>query len=361
MNDHLGYYKILEISPSSSQDEIKSAYRRMAKKHHPDLKKDGSDAEFKKIQEAYDILSDDKKRRIYDSGQSSFNTNGYDINDFFHSVMKKKTSYGIDLSVVLEITLEEAKSGIVKTISVCSNKKCSSCNGSKCKAGKSPLICSACSGSGICYRTQNSGFTFIHSAENCKKCNGSGKVFSKEDTCEQCKGSGLEDEVRNIVFSVPKEAIHGMQFLRKGDGSYSDPEGEKGSLIVTIVYTSHPVFRVDFNSGNIVLDLRITFTQAMTGCDIIIPTLNGSKNLKIPAGVENGKLFYLKDCGITRSRHFSVLIVQVLYEVPKIDNFPEEEKNKIIETLKLLEDESSIPEYYKNKSIIEEYVNSCNV
>lgn len=362
MKDRLGYYNLLGLETNATQDQIKSAYRKLAKQHHPDLSKNNSDEEFKKIQQAYDVLSDEKKRKEYDHGVSSFfGSSSYDpnINDFFNSVFNIKPKRGKDVLVTVSLTLEEVCSGVIKNFNIISNKICSKCNGSKCKIGKSPVKCKNCNGAGRVNRSfQENAFLTMHMAEACSFCKGSGQCISKEDECNCCSGVGLEDEKRNVVISINKGTQNGSIYCRKGDGLYESPNGPRGDLNIKVIYSQHKLFSIDYSKNCLVFQLHIPFSLAMKGGKITIPTLHGPREIEIPAGIDSGYSLYVKEAGLPHYVNGNIMpmIVEVLYKIPKLNDISEEEKNRVNEFINMMDQKSDLSSYNENQADIENYL-----
>ena len=321
------YYQVLEISRSASGSEIKKAYLKLAKKYHPDNNRGdtASESKFKEVSEAYEILKDEQKKAAYDRlghsafehGNGGFNQQGgfsgasnADINDifgdFFSDFMgggragargrtKSSQARGADLKYNLEISLEEAFTGVDKKINFTTDVKCSPCNGQGTKDTKSSSACMKCGGNGT-VRMQQGFFTI---EQTCSKCNGAGHVIT--NPCSTCHGSGRHSKNRNLIINVPVGVENGMRIRIAGEGEAGLRGGSVGDLYVFITVKPHKFFKVE--GENLHFKLPISFTRAALGGEIEVPTIEGAKvSLKIPAGTETGDQLRLKGKGMSRVR-----------------------------------------------------------
>ena len=362
-------YEVLGVSKNASDAEIKKAYRKAAMQYHPDKfsgasekEKKNAEEKFKEINEAYQILSDENKKAQYDrfghaafengGGAGGFNGNfsgGFeDLGDIFNSFFGggggfggfgSSTSYermaqpGEDLRYNLELTLEEVAKGVEKTLKYKRRGKCKKCNGSGAEPGTQLKTCSKCNGSGHIKVTQNSFFGAIQTVKECDVCHGKGKIPEKK--CKSCHGTGLETEVIEKTVKIPAGLEDGQKVRLAGMGNISSEGGDNGDLYIFIKVKKHPLFERD--GVDIVCEVPITFAQATLGAEIEIPTLNGKKTIKIPAGTQNDKLFRLKGEGIKhpRSPYTGDEIIKVKIEVPvNLSNEQEELLRRFDESLK---------------------------
>jgi molecular chaperone DnaJ len=304
------YYQILSVSKSASQDEIKKAYRQSALMHHPDRNPNDKKAEerFKEATEAYQVLSDSEKRRVYDeyghdglqsmggfSQGSGFGDIFEDIfEDFFgggHSSRSARAQRGRDLQYELEILFTDAAFGLEKTIEIQRDEACSACKGDGAKPGTSRKTCQSCHGSGQILAS--SGFFSI--SRTCSRCHGEGSFV--EHKCQPCEGSGRISVSRKIQVKVPMGVDNGMRLRISGEGEAGMRGGPRGDLFIDIHVKTHEFF--SRQSINIICEVPISFVQAALGDEVCVPTLTGTTMLKIPAGIQSGKVLKLKGKGIT--------------------------------------------------------------
>lgn len=305
------YYQVLNVSQSASPDDIKKAYRQSALQHHPDRNPNDKKAEekFKEATEAYQVLSDPDKRRIYDEyghrglesmgGAGGFSQGGFgdifeDIfEDFFgggRSSRSARAERGRDLQYDLEILFEEAAFGVEKTIEMNREESCSTCKGDGAKSGTSRKTCQACHGSGQILAS--SGFFSI--SRTCNRCHGQGSIV--EHKCSECGGSGRKNFLRKIQVKVPMGVDDRMRLRISGEGEAGYRGGPRGDLFIDIHIKAHEFF---IRQGTaIICEVPISFVQAALGAEIYVPTLTGTTSLKIPAGIQNGKVLKLKGKGI---------------------------------------------------------------
>lgn len=353
--DNNDYYSELGISPNASQDDIKKAYRTLAKKYHPDINKEsGIENKFKRITEAYETLSDPQKRKKYDAARvysssvyysntvSSFYSN---LNSFFRqNSTAVNLKDGKDIKKEITFTLEEISSGITKTIEITSNEICANCQGDGHKHDAIKITCSHCNGMGSPY--------YNGLGKKCQNCKGSGKVVSTLDFCASCKGSGLSFIKKMISVSFPPGMLHDSVFTKMNEGLLSVPNGSRGNLIFIIKYAPHNIFVR--KEGKLFLPLCITFTQACQGVKTEIPILNGLTTIEIPAGIENGIVYVIKNGGLPNSfGGRDPLFVEVSYKIPVMNT---NDYKDIIDKLKLLETFNNIPGYFNNKDKYNEYI-----
>lgn len=312
-------YAVLGVSRNATKDEILKAYRKGAKTHHPDVNPGDPDAprRFGEVQEAYDILSDSKKRAEYDAGGSRMNFRRRDSGNPFSDVMNdffgNNTFRGRNVQIRLEIDLEEAYTGCKKIIKVKSKNKCETCKG---QGSVSTDVCQVCKGEGF-IKVQNAPFEF---RKSCGDCNGSGKVDLKP--CEDCQATGTKAGYveREIEVEVPMGMDSGMQIRLPGYGEESIKGGKSGDLVVFIVVRDHALFQRD--GIDLMIDIPVSFTQLALGCELEIPTLaNERLNIKVPAGTQSHSKFKLRGKGLPVPQGFiGDLIATVKVEIPKNTN-----------------------------------------
>jgi molecular chaperone DnaJ len=306
------YYDILGIPRDASTEDIKTAFRKLARQYHPDVSKE-PDAEerFKEINEAYGVLSDPQKRTRYDQyGRAGLGEMGgmpdyatMDFSDIFEQFFginmggggrSNRPRRGRDLQVNLELTFDEAIFGVEKTIEVTRNETCSSCHGSGAEPGTSPQRCSTCAGRGEVRQVRQTIFGSMMQSGPCPTCGGRGEIISTP--CHTCHGSGLERKTIRKTVQVPAGVDNGTQIRLAGEGEPGTMGGPQGNLYLLLAVKSHKFFKRREN--DILLNLDINLAQAVLGAEIEVPTVDGSSKLKIPAGTQPGKMFTIKARGV---------------------------------------------------------------
>ena len=327
------YYEILGVSRDATESELKSAYRKLAHKFHPDKNPGDKNAEeqFKMASEAYAVLSDAEKRAQYDrfghAGMGNVGddfASGINIQDIFGDIFgdffggggrrRTRAERGSDLRYHLNVRFEEAAFGTEKEISIKRQETCSDCSGSGAKPGSTKVSCNACHGSGE-IRMQK-GFFAI--AQTCPSCDGRGDRIT--DPCTSCRGSGRKEAVRTIKVVVPAGIEDGMQLRYVGEGEAGLEGGPRGDLYVAIAIDEHPIFHRDGSS--VLCEVPISFVSAALGAKIDVPTLDGKVQMSIPAGTQSGSTFRLKEKGIVRMRNGGNnrrgdQLVKVKVEIPR--------------------------------------------
>ncbi len=315
------YYEVLGVSRSATQDELKAAFRRLARQYHPDVN-DSPDAEerFKEINEAFAVLSDEQRRGAYDryghegvrgpNGMPNFTVDFSDFADIFGDLFgfggfgrtsqraRNAPRRGADLQYRLDLTFEEAVFGVEKEIEITRDELCGTCNGSGAEPGTSPVRCSTCNGSGEVRRTRQTILGSMVQVTTCPTCNGQGETISTP--CHTCKGRGLERRNRKKVISVPAGVDSGTQIRLAGEGQPGINGGPNGNLFIAIKVKAHKYFRR--REYDVLLDLNVNIAQATLGADVEIPTVDGPTMLKIPDGTQPGKILRLRGKGIPKLR-----------------------------------------------------------
>lgn len=342
------YYALLGLNKTATADQIKKAYRKKAKSKHPD--RGGDAAEFKEIQEAYDVLSDPSKRAVYDSGGMPFhsrhNRRPSPAEGFaFHEVMEEffggSTYKGRNIQARIEIDFVESYTGCRKTVKIKKKKKCNTCTGNG-YTGFKP--CSNCSGSGFS-QVADAPFEF---RTNCQICNGTGKASVVK--CGDCLGTGQLPgfQEKAVEINIPQGIDNGMQLRLQGEGEESlKTGGRTGDLIVFVLVKEHPIFVRE--NINLNVEVPVSYTQLVLGSEIEIPTLaKETIKVKIPAGSQSHTKFRIKGKGVIFNGNIGDLIATVKIEVPKK---LEEDYKKTLEQLTELETKYVTPHREKwNKS-----------
>lgn len=362
------YYEVLGVEKSASDEEIKRAFRRLAKQYHPDVNKEpDAEAKFKEIGEAYAVLSDSEKRRQYDqfghaafegggsSGFGGFNAEDIDLSSIFDDLFgssfgfnfgggsrrKNSPSKGRDRLVKLNLTFEEAVFGCKKSINIDLNETCEKCSG---KGGFGEKTCSKCNGRGTIVAEQRSMFGIFQTQTTCPECGGLGHTF--ESTCNVCRGSGYTKENKEILVTVPEGVDTGYQLRISGKGEAGANGGPNGDIYIEFNVRKHDFF--ERNDEDIYLEVPITITQAALGCKKEIPTLENNVVLEIKAGAETGDKLKLKGKGIKipNSLRKGDLYVILNVVTPKKLN---RKQKKILEELEStgLQDESIFKNFEK--------------
>jgi molecular chaperone DnaJ len=318
------YYEILGVAKSSSAEEIKKSYRKVAMQHHPDRNPGDKSAEekFKEAAEAYEVLSNADKRAQYDryghsavnSGRGGFNGGGMNMDDIFSQFgdvfgddifgsffggrrgggnSRSTGVRGSNLRIKIKLNYEEIAKGVTKNIKVKKHVPCGTCHGSGAKDKASVQTCGTCGGSGQVRRVSNTFLGQMQTVTTCPTCNGEGTTITAK--CTVCKGEGrvYGEEVVNI--DIPAGVQEGMQLSVSGKGNAGERGGSAGDLIILIEEETHPELQRD--GLNVAFDLYISFTDAVFGIQVEVPTIDGKAKIRIPAGTQSGKIFRLKGKG----------------------------------------------------------------
>ena len=325
MADKRDYYEVLGVEKSASEDELKKAYRSLAKKYHPDLHPGDAEAEarFKEVNEAYEVLSDADKRAKYDQfGFAAFDPSGFQssaegfggfadiLNDLFgggfggfggfgdifggRQANPNAPQRGESIRLSTTILFEEAAFGCTKEISVPRIEDCESCHGSGCAAGTTPEICSNCGGTGSVRTTQRTPFGMMSSTAACPNCGGKGKIIHQP--CPDCRGKGKVRRQRKVNVKIPAGIDHGQTISLRGQGHSGTNGGSAGDLLITVEVRRHEIFERDGSS--ILLTMPISITQAALGAELEVPTLDGKVKYDLPEGTQTGAVFRLRGKGV---------------------------------------------------------------
>ena len=344
MADKRDYYEVMGVPKNASDEEIKKAYRKLAKKYHPDLNPGDKEAEakFKEVNEAYEVLSDKDKRARYDqfgfagvdpnygAGQGGFGGGfgGFDmgdLGDIFGSFFgggfggssrsrRNAPQRGETLQQRIILSFEEAAFGCEKEISINRIESCEDCGGTGAEQGSSVETCSNCRGSGMVTQTQRTPLGMFQTQAACPNCRGTGKIIRKP--CKKCSGTGKVRKSRTLKVKIPAGIDDGQSIQLRGQGNAGTNGGPNGDVIVTIAIRPHPIFNRDGN--NVICDIPISFPQAALGDTLQVPTIDGKVEYTIPEGTQNGTVFRLKGKGIqnVNGRGRGDQYVRVTIEVP---------------------------------------------
>jgi molecular chaperone DnaJ len=329
------YYEVLGVSRQANESELKSAYRKLAMQHHPDRNPGDKAAEdkFKEAAEAYAVLADANKRAAYDrfghagvtsaGGGAGFDPSVFsDFADILGSMFgfgdifgggrrRGGPQRGADLRYDLEISFQESASGAEPTIQIPRQETCDTCHGAGAAAGTSPTVCSMCKGQGQVRRQQG----FFALAVTCPQCRGAGRTIAKP--CPACHGAGRVTHERKIKVKIPPGIATGQQLRLQGDGESGAAGGPAGHLYVVVHVQEHAFFRRDGN--NLFCEVPVNFTTLALGGEIVVPTLDGTDNLKVPAGTQTGTTLRLRSKGMpdVNGRGKGDLFVTVQVQTPK--------------------------------------------
>ena len=341
MAEKRDYYEVLGVSKTASDSEIKSAYRKLAKKYHPDMNPGDKEAEakFKEASEAYAILSDADKRRQYDQfghaafdggaggGAGGFDFNGFDMGDIFGDIFgdffggggrsrsaNNGPMKGQNVRVSVHLTFEEACFGTEKEIELNIKEDCEKCHGTGAKPGTQPETCSKCGGKGQVVFTQQSLFGVVRNVQACPDCHGTGKII--KDRCSDCGGSGYISRRKKISVSIPAGIDNGQSIRIRDKGEPGINGGPRGDLLVQVIVGRHPIFqRQDYD---IYSTAPITFAQAALGAEVRIKTIDGDVMYTVKPGTQTDTRVRLRGKGVPTTRnkqvrgdHYVTLVVQV--------------------------------------------------
>ena len=348
------YYEVLGVSRGASEDEIKKAYKKMARKYHPDLNPGDKTAEekFKEVNEAYEVLSDaDKKARYDQYGHAgvdpNFGAGGFgggfdgsfdfgDLGDIFGSFFGggfgggRRTNpnapqRGESIRMSIAISFEEAAFGCEKAVTVERYETCDTCHGNGCAPGTSPEVCPDCHGTGTVQVRRQTPMGVFATSSPCPKCGGKGRIIHQP--CKDCRGSGMVRKKKTIQASIPAGIENGQTFSIRGQGTAGKNGGPAGDLLITITVRPHELFRREGTS--VLCEAPITFTQAVLGAELEIPTIDGKVKYTLPEGTQSGTTFRLKGKGIPsiNGRGRGDQYVTVYIETPK--NLNKEQKEAL--------------------------------
>ena len=351
------YYEVLGIDKSADQDTIKKAYRSLAKKYHPDINKDPDAVEkFKEVQEAYEVLSDDSKKSLYDryghagvdpqaaggfGGAGGFNFGDFDVGDIFSSFFggrggqsrKNSPMQGDDKYLQMEISFLDAAFGVKKVISLNVDEKCNDCHGTGAKNGTDYETCSQCHGTGTVRTQQRTMFGVFESTTTCPKCHGSGK--SIKNKCDTCHGEGYVRRKVNVDVNIPAGINSGQQLRIAGKGERGINGGANGDLYIEIIVAAHKHFSRKAN--DIYVTVPISYVDATLGCKLDVPTIHGDVTIDVPAGIQHGQQLRIKGKGIKDLRS-NVLGDQYVVLDVKVPTKLSKEEKELYKKIKVIQE-----------------------
>jgi len=353
------YYEVLGVSKGASEDEIKRAYKKLARKYHPDMNPGDKEAEekFKEINEANEVLSDPDKKARYDqfgfagvdpnfgAGAGGYGAGGFDfgdLGDIFGSFFgggfgggqtrRNGPRRGESIRASLTVDFVEAAFGCEKEVTLERSEECTTCGGNGCAQGTSPEVCDQCHGTGNVQVRRQTPMGVFASTSPCPKCGGRGKIIRQP--CDDCKGSGRMRKRRTIKVNIPAGIDHGQTISLRGEGHAGSNGGGNGDLLITVMVRPHELFHRDGTS--VFCEAPITFTQAVLGAELEIPTIDGKVKYSIPEGTQTGTVFRLRGKGIPvlNGRGRGDQYVTVYIETPRNLNKEQREAlKKFAETL----------------------------
>ncbi|MDD2480532.1 MAG: molecular chaperone DnaJ [Lutispora sp.] len=339
------YYEVLEVDKTASEDEIKKAYRKLAKKYHPDVNQGNKEAEgkFKEINEAYEVLSDKDKKNKYDQfGHSAFDPNSFGgggfegfsggfggFGDIFDTIFgdggfgfstsgrsrKSGPQRGSDLKYEMDISFEDAAFGIKKEINVNRNETCETCKGTGAKEGSGVENCKTCGGSGEVRHIQSSPFGRVVNVRTCEECRGEGKII--KNPCSACLGRGTVRKTRKITIDIPAGVDNGSILTLRGEGEPGQKGGPNGDLYIYLKVKPHKIFKRD--GYDLFCEVPVSFAQAALGGRIRVPTLEGDTDYSLEEGTQTGTTYKLKGKGVQNLKRNSKgdLYFTVKVRIPK--------------------------------------------
>ena len=374
MAEKRDYYEVLGVSKTATDEELKKAYRKLAKQYHPDANPDNkeeAEKKFKEVNEAYEVLSDAQKRRMYDQfghdgpagfgggnpggGYYSYSSSGFsgfedfDLGDIFSSIFGGGSSRssrrnngpvkGADLKYSMDITFEEAFLGVEKEINIYREETCKTCSGSGAKPGTASETCKACNGTGTVRTVQNTILGQMQTTKTCGTCHGTGKVI--KEVCENCKGKGTIRKQAKIKVKIPAGIDNDQSIVLRGEGEPGIRGGAKGDLYIVVRIKRHSIYTR--KGSNVYCNVPITFTQATLGAELEIPMVNGTKEkYKIPEGTQTGTTFTIKGKGFKNINSSSNgdFVFTVNVQVPK--RLSKEQRDLLMQLAKTMNEQPPI-------------------
>lgn len=375
MAEKRDYYEVLGVSKTANADELKKAYRKLAKQYHPDMNPGdkAAEAKFKEVSEAYEVLNDSAKRQRYDqfghagvdpsygaggAGAGGFGGfGGFDVGDIFESFFgggfggSNRTRNpnapirGNDISVTTYLSFMEAAKGCKQTIQIQRLESCDTCSGSGAKKGTTAETCSECGGTGQVKVQQRTPIGVIQTTRTCTKCSGKGKII--REACPDCRGMGRMRKSKTLEVTVPAGIDDGQTFVLRGQGDHGLNGGPAGDVNIMVTLRKDELFERD--GFDVWCDIPITFSQAVLGDEIVVPTIDGKVQYTVPEGTQSGTVFRLRNKGIpyVNGRGRGDQYVKVNIEVPR--NLSGKQKDALREFDRLTGDKN----YEKRKGFID--------
>ena len=376
------YYEVLGVNKNATDEELKKAYRKLAKKYHPDANPDNkeeAEAKFKEVNEAYETLSDPQKRRMYDEfgpdgpqgfggtgGQGPFGNGGYysytssgfngfddfgDLGDIFSSFFgggfgtrnssrrQNGPRKGADLNTTIDITFEQSYLGVEKEIVINRNEECQTCHGTGAKPGTTVTKCTVCNGTGQVKQVQNTILGQMQTTRTCSNCHGTGEVI--KEPCQECGGRGKVRKQPKIKIKIPAGIDNEQTVVLKGEGEAGEKGGPKGDLYITVKIKRHSIYTRKGN--NVLCEIPISITQATLGGEVEVPMVDGSKEMyKIPEGTQTGTKVSIKNKGFKSINSSSVgdFVFTVIVQTPK--RLSKEQRELLVELAKTMNEQPPI-------------------
>lgn len=373
------YYEVLGVNKNATDDELKKAYRKLAKKYHPDANPDdkaGAEAKFKEVNEAYENLSDPQKRKMYDQfgttdpqgfggaggpfggqgGYYSYSSSDFgdfgDLGDIFSSFFgggfggrnsstrrQSGPRKGADLNLNMDITFEQAFLGVEKEIIITRNDTCDTCHGSGAKPGTSKTTCTVCNGTGQVTQVQNTILGQMQTRRTCSACHGTGEVI--KEPCETCHGKGTIRKQPKIKVKIPAGIDDNQTVVLRGEGEPGEKGGPKGDLYITVRIKRHSIYTRKGN--NVLCEVPITITQATLGAELEIPMVDGTKEkYKIPDGTQTGSKFTIRNKGFksVNSSNVGDFVFTVTVQTPK--KLTKEQRDLLMQLAKTMNEQPPI-------------------
>ena len=374
------YYEVLGVNKNATDDELKKAYRKLAKKYHPDANPDNkkeAEAKFKEVNEAYENLSDPQKRRMYDqfghngpqgfggaggpfggqNGYYSYTSSGFDgfgdfgdLGDIFSSFFgggfggrnsskQRGPRKGADLNVHMDITFEQAFLGVEKEIIITRDEECTHCHGSGAKPGTSPVKCPTCNGTGKVTGVQNTILGQMQTTRTCTACHGTGEIIN--EPCENCRGKGKVRKQPKIKVKIPAGIDDNQTVVLRGEGEPGEKGGQKGDLYITVKIKRHSIYTR--KGSNVLCEVPITITQAALGAELEIPMVDGTKEkYKIPEATQTGSKFTIRNKGFKsiNSTSYGDFIFTVTVQTPK--RLSKEQRDLLVQLARTMNEQPPI-------------------
>ena len=374
------YYEVLGVNKNATDDELKKAYRKLAKKYHPDANPDNkkeAEMKFKEVNEAYENLSDPQKRRMYDqfghngpqgfggaggpfggqNGYYSYTSSGFDgfgdfgdLGDIFSSFFgggfggrnsskQRGPRKGADLNVRMDITFEQSFLGVEKEIIITRDEECTHCHGSGAKPGTSPVKCPTCNGTGKVTGVQNTILGQMQTTRTCTACHGTGEIIN--EPCENCRGKGKVRKQPKIKVKIPAGIDDNQTVVLRGEGEPGEKGGQKGDLYITVKIKRHSIYTR--KGSNVLCEVPITITQAALGAELEIPMVDGTKEkYKIPEATQTGSKFTIRNKGFKsiNSTSYGDFIFTVTVQTPK--RLSKEQRDLLVQLARTMNEQPPI-------------------